>query len=128
MTALRDIHTVIEEVGKVQRDRLRDGQQDDLTELLGQAYFWLQNLNRAATCAERAIEDALRDVPWIDHHGLGDPPLAYPDYVQVRFRDGETRFGARWDWDQNWQWLGSDKEHDGDIVAYRAMPASSPST
>lgn len=96
----------------------------DLSELLGNAVVWLEMQKHRADSAEEAIEDALRDVPWVEHPGNGDPTPDFPDYVQVRFRDGTTRCGVRWDWDQNWSW--SSKPRDGDIVAYRALLASSP--
>lgn len=93
----------------------------ELGDLLGNAVVWLEMQKDRADAAEEAIINAMRDVPWIEHPGTGDPPTPFPDYVQVRFRDGDTLCGVRWDWDQNWSW--SNEMHNGDIVAYRALPA-----
>jgi hypothetical protein len=95
--------------------------------LYGHACLNLEIRDRAARMAVGAIEDALRDVAWVDHDGRGDPPKTYPEYVQVRFRDGDTMCGIRWDWDQNWCWSRSGELHDGDIVAYRCLPNASES-
>lgn len=75
---------------------------------------------------DRAIADLvrayLRDREWVEHHGKGDPPRETHWLVEVRFRDGDTAIGARWNWDENWGWEASAEQHDGDIVAYRAFP------
>lgn len=66
------------------------------------------------------LHRAVSDVPWTDHHGRGDPPRKTPDFVQVKFHDGETCFGIRWDWDQNWCWKPGALTP-GSIVAYRTL-------
>lgn len=121
MKLRQDIDAIITEVGALQASIYYGGKDSTTAELLGHAFVWLQNLHSRAESAEQAIKDAMSRVPWIDHDGHGDPPRDFPDYVQVRFRDGDEVCGVRWDWDQNWSWGGSAAEHSGDIVAYRAL-------
>jgi len=61
---------------------------------------------------------------WITHNGVGDPKVPGDTRVEVKFRDGETRFGVMHDWDQNWQWADNEDglTAAGVIVAYRILP------
>jgi hypothetical protein len=122
------VEETIEVLARVQRERYYAGVRDEVTKALGDAYIHLQNRDWDARCAEEALVDAIRDVPWIEHRGRHDPPRDFPEYVQVKFRDGETMFGVRYDWDENWWWKEGQEIHDGDIVAYRALPTSSPAS
>jgi len=67
----------------------------------------------------KSLQRAVSRLPWVKHHGRGDPPRDTPDFVQVQFHDGDTAFGIRWDWDQNWSWTGDPEP--GCIVAYRTL-------
>lgn len=123
-----ELGRVLDRMLTIQRDRYCGGERDEITAILAYASHYLESRDRAARSAEQAMEDALRDIPWVDHVGLVDPPEPTPDYVQVKFRDGETMFGIRWNWDENWWWEPDGKQHDGNIVAYRFLPSSSPSS
>lgn len=61
--------------------------------------------------------------PWHSHDGIGDPPIPGDTYVEVRFRDGDTGRGVMHDWDQNWQWEGTEagRTAAGAILAYRVL-------
>ncbi len=120
-----ELGRVIDRMLVVQRDRYYGGQRDETTALLAYGSHYLESRDADAEAAQEAILDVMRDVPWIEHDGSGDPPMWFPEYVQVRFRDGEEMLGVRWDWDQNWCWTDADEPRDGHIMAYRAMPASS---
>lgn len=58
---------------------------------------------------------------WHLHDGTGDPDITGDTPIEVRFRDGDTRYGTVNDWDQNWQWAGSEAglKAAGAIVAWR---------
>lgn len=66
---------------------------------------------------------------WIEHDGKGMPVPA-ETRVELRFRDGDTRFGAAGTWDSDgdegtqWRFLASDP--DFDIVAYRILSPTPP--
>lgn len=58
---------------------------------------------------------------WRSHDGSGDPEVSGDTLVEVCFRDGDTAFGVVHDWDQNWQWAGSEAglKAKGAIIAWR---------
>lgn len=60
---------------------------------------------------------------WRTHDGYSDPPIPGDSWVEVCFRDGDLAEGRMHDWDQNWQWQGTEdgRTADGAIVAYRII-------
>jgi len=61
---------------------------------------------------------------WVMHDGWSDPKVSGDTLVEVRYRDGRIDKGVMHDWDQAWQWNGSEEGETsgGAIVEYRVIP------
>lgn len=73
---------------------------------------------------EQLVSPTAAHAGWRSHDGSGDPEVSGDTLVEVCFRDGDTAFGVVHDWDQNWQWAGSEAglKAKGAIIAWRVHP------